>query len=96
MKQKLVLEKINKNDKLLSTLTKKQRDNIQINKKGCFNAEFYYTFKKKKVLMPILFKLFHKIEIGALLNSFDKDVTTVIYKPHKDLTKNENYRSISQ
>ena len=32
MKQKLVLEKINKIDKLLSTLTKKQRDNIQINK----------------------------------------------------------------
>jgi hypothetical protein len=59
-----------------------------------FSAELYQIFKED--LIPILLKLFHKIETeGTLSNSFYEATIILLPKPHKDPTKKENFRPIS-
>jgi hypothetical protein len=59
-----------------------------------FSAEFYQTLKED--IIPVLHKLFHKIEAECTLhNSFYEATITLIPKPQKDPTKIENFRSIS-
>jgi hypothetical protein len=59
-----------------------------------FSAEFYQKFRED--LIPVLHKLFHKIEAEYILpNSFYEATITLIPKPHKDPTKIENFRTIS-
>jgi hypothetical protein len=58
-------------------------------------VEFYQTFKED--FIPMLFKLFSKIEIEGttLLNLFYEATVMLIPKTHKDPTKEKNFRPIS-
>ena len=59
-----------------------------------FTGVFYQTFREERT--PILLKLFQNIaEGGTLPNSFYEATITLIPKPDKDVTKEENYRAIS-
>ena len=58
-----------------------------------FTGEFYQTLREE--LMPLLLKLFQNIaEERTLPNSFYKATITLIPKPDKDNTKEENNRPI--
>jgi hypothetical protein len=58
------------------------------------SAEFYQNFKED--LIPVLHKLFHKVEAeGTLPNSFYEATIILIPKPQKDPTKIEYFRPIS-
>ena len=60
-----------------------------------FSAEFYQTFKDD--LIPVLHKLFHKVEVeGSLPNSFYEATIILIPKPQKDPTKIENFRPVKK
>jgi len=91
---KLNQEQINH---LNNPITPKEIDGLPSKKSSGpdgFSSEFYQTFIED--LIPILSKLFHKIETdGALLNSFSEATITLIPKPHKDPTEKENFRPIS-
>jgi hypothetical protein len=57
-------------------------------------AEFYQTFKEE--IAPILLKIFEEIEReGTLPNLFSELSITLVQKPNKDVTRKENYRTIS-
>jgi hypothetical protein len=59
-----------------------------------FSAEFYQIFKED--LIPVLHKVFYKIEVESTLpNSFYEATITLIPKPQEDPTKIENFRPVS-
>jgi hypothetical protein len=59
-----------------------------------FFAEFYQTSEEERI--PILLQVFHEIEREVTLpNSFYEASITLNPKPHKDTSKEENYRPIS-
>ena len=66
--------------------------NLPANKRpgpDSFTVEFYQKFREE--LTPILLKLFQKIaEEGKPPNSFYEATITLISKPDKNATKNEN------
>ena len=59
-----------------------------------FTGEFYTAFKEQ--LTPILHRLFQKMQNGGRLpNSFYEASISLLPKPDKDTTKNENQANIA-
>ena len=59
-----------------------------------FTGEFYQTYKEE--LIPILLKVFQKVEDeGTLPATVCEATITLIPKPDKNTTKKENYQPIS-
>ena len=59
-----------------------------------FTGKFYQIFREE--LTPILLKIFQNIaERGTLPNPFYEATIILIPKPDTDVTKKENYRTIS-
>jgi hypothetical protein len=76
----------------LTTKKKKKKKKKSPGPDG-FSADFHQNFKED--LIPVLRKLFHKIESeGTLRNSFYEATITLIPKPQKDPAKIENFRPI--
>ena len=57
-----------------------------------FTGEFYQTYRE---FIPILLKLFQKIEEEGTFPLSFYEASTLIPKPNKDTTKKENYKQIS-
>ena len=87
----------NMNRPITSTEIETVIKNLPTNKSpgpDSFTGEFYQTYTEE--LTPILLKLFQNTAEGGILpNSFYEATITLIQKPDKDVTKKENYRSIS-
>ena len=87
----------NLNRPITSTEIKTVIKNLPTNKSlgpDGFTGEFYQKFREE--LTSIILKLLQKIaEEGKLPNSFYEATITLIPKPDKDVTKEENYRPIS-
>lgn len=83
-----------KMDEVIKSLPTKKKKKKKSPGPDGFSTEFYQTFKEE--LIPILLKLFYKIETeGTVPNLFYKATVTLIPKPHKDSPKKENFRPIS-
>jgi hypothetical protein len=78
---------------LNNPITTKEREVVTksiLTRKKKKKTEFLQTFKE---LIPILLKLFHKVEReGTSLSSFYEATVILIHKPLKDSTKKENFR----
>ena len=87
----------NINRPITSTEIESTMKNLRTNKSpgpDGFTGKFYQTFREELTLL--LLKLFQNItEGGTLPNSFYEAIVTLIPKPEKDVTKNENYKPIS-
>ena len=59
-----------------------------------FTGKFYQTYKEE--LIPILCKLFQKVEEeGRLPKTFSDATITLLPKSDRDTTRKENYRPVS-
>ena len=74
--------------------TPRKEDGLKLQSTDGFTGEFYQTYKEE--LVPILLKLFQKVEEeGILPKTFCDATITLIPKADKLTTKKENYRQIS-